>query len=372
MEPIELNGKVFCSNCGLTIANNGPTTINAPQPTNSPVIDQVTGVTTDKPEEVDFPVIPEVAEATPVEPVDQPVIAEESAPRKVEVTTEEPIVQTEFSKPITEEAMKDLGITPEIPVEPEPETPVLESKIADLTIPSEEDFDASKETETAAASFVELPVVGDEKSTLEAGGLLLDILSEETKEPVVNYSSNASEKPKHDSSRDARTIDPIVEPEIPVKTETKVEDDIYTLPSEVKVGLRNKKVKKTEILNQVQDDEKPDSKIEKKIEKLEEKIAETPEPVVDITPEEAKNYDPDTIEVHDIDPNDHKSKVIKDYFNDAIDRDKKTHKKKKQKKDRPKKTLRIFMYTLLAILITLLLVVMVYTVYVYFKPTTIA
>lgn len=358
MEPIELNGKVFCSNCGLTIANNAPepiaNTIN-PAPT------EVTGVATDTPEEVDFPIIPEVAEAAASEPVEQPQVEPEQAiveavsiPRKLEVANEEPVMEPavatgpETWSPITTEAAQDLGITPSVDSEPVDQStsvpePAFESRIPDVSIPSEEDFDTSTpNTETTPGSFVELANPGDEKSTLEASGILLDILGEE------------KDKVAPSIKEEAKPLDPVKEPEIPVETETKEEDDIYTLPKELRVGLRNKKVNKVPTVPA----EELDSKTEKKIEKLEEKIAELPEPTVEVTPEEAQKYDPDTIE---------KAQIIKDYFDAAIEKDKKAKKVKAVTKKR-KLARKGFSYFLATMLIVAALGIGSYFVFRHFLP----
>ena len=413
MEPIELNGKVFCSNCGLTIANNGPTPSSN---TISPDPDKISEVTTDAAEEVEFPIIPEIAASSSAV---IPSVAEESlsntpegsrglgqddneervtTPRKLEVETEESIATPESWSPVTTAAAADLGIeaaltvpeapVPEVVAETPTELPTFESKIADLSIPSEDDFSAAAPTETTPGSYVELANPGNERSTLETSGILLDILGEGSKQEPVPISSNESENSKTASSRDARTIDPVTEPEIPKETETKEQDDIYTLPSEIKVGLRNKKVKKEdknisvipsvaeESLSNIpegsrelgrDDNETIDPKTEKKIEKLETKIAEAPVPVVDLSPEEAEKYDPDTIDLHEINMGDAKSKVIKDYFSTAIEKDKTAHKTKaKQKKQKKSwKALGIFVAVLIGFAI---LGFAGYYAYTYYKP----
>lgn len=381
MEPIELNGKVFCSNCGLTIANNAPEPVaNTINPTST----EVTGVATDIPEEVEFPIIPEVADAAA--PV-IPSVAEESLsnipegslqqgrddnvevvsiPRKLEVATEEPVVEPtsatgpETWSPITTEAAQDLGITPNVDSEPvdqptsEPE-PTFESRIPDVGIPSEADFDTSApNTETAPGSFVELANPGSEKQTLEASGILLDILGEEKSEQDSSHEvSTTTDKP----------LDPVKEPEIPAKTETKEEDDIYKLPSEVRVGLRNKRVSKEakEVPKQVQTspEPEPDPRTEKKIEKLEEKIAAMPEPVVKIAEKEVSKYDPDTIE---------KAKVIKDYFSTAIEKDKKAKKTKATTKKKHK-AMKNLLYFSLALLVVLAIGIGAYFGYRQFLPS---
>lgn len=384
MTPIELNGKVFCSNCGLTIAAppaGEPTTV-ASEPVNqtASIPETVSNVETQEPEEVEFPVIPEVVEAvepettnvpTPVTPTETDGVSAavdyfgqfgdtDAEPEgvKLPVQTEEPI--PEPSRPITEEAARDLGITlevaPEIAPEPTVEPTVLESKIADINIPSEEDFDNNPGP--AEQSYVEIANPGDEKGTLEASGILLDILGNDgnTKEITQNTKTVST---------------PVVIPTVAEESLSDIpeeKDDIYTLPSEVKVGLRNKKIhKKQSAINDqpeaggTRPEPNVDTKIEKKIEKLEEKIAETPEPAVELTTEEATQYDPDTIE---------KSKIIKDYFSTAIEKDKKAIKTKAIKK-KNKKSLKTFGLVILGIVLAGALGVGGYMVYASMKPATV-
>lgn len=375
MTPIELNGKVFCSNCGLTIANNAPQESYI-QPIINPEPDVVSNVKTNAPEEIEFPVVPEVVEsieptvadipAIPVETVTPPIdyfgqFSEpevESSPEnegvKLTVTTEdvaptpEPIV--EMARPITEQTERDLGL--EINLEPATQ----ESKISDLVIPSEDDFDITEpavEAVSPVSSYVELANPGDERETLEASGILLDILGEESTSvpatPSLVIPSKAEESISNISEgslqqgRDDTKLDPILEPELPAETATKVEDDIYTLPSEIKVGLRKKKTAKPVVaaVPVAAEDiltDTIDTKTEKKIEALEEKITEIPEPVISVTPDEATRIDPDTITPDEIKVNDSdKSKVIKDYFSTAIEKDK-TKIKAKKKQIKKKKS----------------------------------
>ena len=382
MTPIELNGKTFCSNCGLTIANNSPSPV---QSTINPVPETVSNIETQPPEEVDFPVIPEVVEAevqqsvdsTPEAPIipnpeeaetpkasEEPLIdyfgqfgntdeGETTEPlgKKLDVITETP----EPSMPITEETERDLGIVPE--------EPVLESKISELAIPNEEDFSFGTPEQTdlpVEQSYVELANPGDEQETLEASGILLDILGEEKPEKKEDKKT-----PKKTTSTPsvptAEALNPVTEPELPAETETKEEDDdIYTLPTEVKVGLRNKKVTKDTPIP-------PDPKTEEQIEKLEEEIAEAPVPVVDVTPEEAATYDPDAVELHTIDAASQKAKVIKDYFSTAIEKDKEAKKKKTKKKKRGN-LLRSFAISLLVIAVIAVLAVSSYLAYNTYNP----
>jgi hypothetical protein len=247
IEPIELNGKVFCSNCGLTIANN-PTepSVNAIKPEPNTVTD----VETEGPEEINFPIVPEVVEAASSATSNETPekTTTETLPRKLEVVTEEePIQTTESFRPITEEAEKDLGLTPSAE-EPLAEGPVFESKISELSIPSEDDFDSAGSSENeSAGSYIEIADPGNEKSTLEASGILLDILGEDAKAANIKPSVISTEAEKSsldrslDPARDDNVLNPVLEPEIPAKTDTKEDDDIYTLPSEVKVGLAKKR-----------------------------------------------------------------------------------------------------------------------------------
>jgi len=375
MTPIELNGKVFCSNCGLTIANNAPQ-VPYEQPTINPAPETITGVATEAPEEIEFPVIPEVVAAveTPVEaapavtPTDyfgqfsnnETTATPESIGRKLEISTDE----SEVIRPITEQTAQDLGI--ETIVAPEP----TESKIADLVIPSEDDFAISEPTAEPSvpmSSYVELANPGDEKETLEASGILLDILGEETTPhtPVAEVATPEmipviSEPlteiiPTMEEVSDVPELDPISEPEIPEHTETQEEDDLYVLPTEIKVGLRKKKSTKGEVPVPVEtktpefSEEVIDAKTEKRIEALEKEITEIPEPVISITPDEVTQIDPDTIskdEIH-VDDNE-KSKIIKDYFTTAIEKDK-TKIKTKKKKAKNKKSLKVALFTLIGI-----------------------
>ena len=436
MTPIELNGKVFCSNCGLTIANNGQTTANTPQPTINQSPNTVSDLVTEAPEEIEFPIVPEVitsekskiSEDIHSEPIipnfeeteaakapETPLIdyfgqfvgketdtADKPIGRKLEVMTDVPASDTTPPMPITEETMKDLGITPEVPM-PKPEEPILESKISDLSIPTEEDF--ANETPVSAdipieQSYMELKNPGNEKETLETSGILLDILGEEGNDttdataPAIPAAAGISldlrDKQEYESEK---ILDPVAEPEIPAETETNKNDDIYTLPSEIKVGIRNKKVSKemtisdnlsssdeanlprgkagdADILRQAQNDTEiaVDPKTESKIEKLEEKIAGAPEPIVDLTPDDAKQYDPDTIDPHNIDPDTEKSKVIKEYFSTAIERDKETHKSKIKKKKQIK-SLKIFIYFAAAVIVLVILSVGGIFIYGRYKPT---
>jgi len=361
MTPIELNGKVFCSNCGLTIANNAPETPSV-QPNISPAPETISAVETNSPEEVEFPVIPEIVEAVkaPVEAAPtmaaidyfgqfsepSPDANSEQIGRKLEVVSEDPEPIVEMSRPITEQIERDLGISTPSISEP------AESKISDLVIPSEDDFaisEAISEPYVPVSSYVELANPGDEKETLEASGILLDILGEETSAPV--------HQPEHSKPQNDEPLNPVLEPEIPEHTETIETDDIYTLPSEIKVGIRKKKTAKAEkpaepIASEIPEEvEVIDAKTEKKIEALEEKISELPEPVISVTPDEFTKIDPDTIskdEIH-VDDNE-KSKIIKDYFTTAIEKDKAKMKTKK-KKVKNKKSLKVTMFAMLGLVV---------------------
>lgn len=375
MTPIELNGKVFCSNCGLTIANNSP------EPTTntiSPTPETVSNVATNVPEEVQFPVIPEIALADEnkstanetagfytnqpsevEEPTQEKIeeVIEAPVARKLEIITDDESPQTESWAPITAEIAKDLGVSN---TETTDNEPVFESKISDLSIPSEEDFSEITTDHEPVSSYVELANPGNEKETLEASGILLDILGNENNQPQT--------EPDTGSQKSEAILNPIAEPEIPAETETKEEDDIYTIPSEIKVGLRNKKVTKKHNTKEItQKPEEVDPKTEKKIEKLEELIADTPEPTISLTAEEAKDYDPDTIDIKDINPTVEKSKIIKDYFSTAIEKDKKVKKKKSKKKKR-KQSFKIIKIIISSILIFCIFAVGVYFAYDYFKP----
>lgn len=320
IEPIELNGKVFCSNCGLTIAGG---TSPAPQA-------DIGSVTADKPEESNFSNLTIDKLATPPAPEEIPTISEPQ----------------DFN-PILQEAAKDLGIeilNDQLANNPAATTaPEFESKIGNLAIPNEADFEGINSTEVEteeASSHIALENPGNEQDTLEASGILLDILGNE-------------------NTKDNAPVDPVEEPELPAQTETDPKNDIYTVPAEVKVGFRNKKVKK-------------DNAEAEKIQKIEEKIAEAPEPIIDITPAEATQYDPDTIDVHtdtktDDSSHDQRSKLIKDYFDTTIQSDK----SKKDKKSKPKKGKRagkVIKNFFLTVLVLALISGAVYGLYVYVYP----
>lgn len=401
MEPIELNGKVFCSNCGLTVAA-APTPALAklnPEPETTTVEPE-----TAPSEEVEFPATieapaPEIESSTPAEndqfanlTIDKLAtdVQEKSEPIavKLEVKTEEEQKPSPVPlNPITEEAKKDLGMTPE--------EPVFESKIGDIEIPSEEDFSNPTAEEETAGSYVELANPGDEKETLEASGILLDILEEgQPKQEVEGDDVPAPAAKLPQAEETENNLSDL--PELPSETETDEEDDIYTLPNEVKVGLTNRKVVKKAAKAEKQDkdevddeiaekdsqpepakDETPepetapsDTKIEKKIAKLEQKIAEAPEPIVDLAPEEAEKYDPDTINVHDDSPDDYKSKLIKEYFSNAIEQDKKPSKEKSKKKKKKHKSAWEVVVSFFAFFGgVVLLAIVVYLVYIYLQPT---
>jgi len=339
----------------------------------------VTDVETEGPEEINFPIVPEVVEAASSATSNETPekTTTETLPRKLEVVTEEePIQTTESFRPITEEAEKDLGLTPSAE-EPLAEGPVFESKISELSIPSEDDFDSAGSSENeSAGSYIEIADPGNEKSTLEASGILLDILGEDAKAANIKPSVISTEAEKSsldrslDPARDDNVLNPVLEPEIPAKTDTKEDDDIYTLPSEVKVGLANKKIRKeahhSELTKDVTED-LIDPKTEKKIEKIEEKIEDISEPEVSLTPEEAEKYDPDTIDVADIHPDSTKGQVIKEYFTAAIEKDK-VAKKTKTKKKAQKNHRVLLGWMLLALaIVTAITFVSLYA-YKYFSP----
>jgi flagellar basal body-associated protein FliL len=408
MTPIELNGKTFCSNCGLTIANN------APEPVKNvinPAPETVSNVETNEPEEIEFPVVPELVEATATVPDEAPMpitdypTNEAASPEQVSsqtIANAVPITQpTDFfgqlaaqpkntienlghklnvfdedkatrevaavvatpavSKPITEQAERDLGLKPELPVVPpvhaaptvvESQIPTegaaLESKISDLLIPNEEDFTrAEAETNIPSESYIELANPGSEQSALEASGILLDILAEghtapKTDVPMVEpdiapvimaAKTSSSVIPAKEIELETKPLDPVAEPEIPKTTETAEKDDIYELPKEIKKGLRKKKPGKAAKVTAVAATAASlDSKIEAEIDKLEDIITDTPETKVELTPDQAANFDPDALP--------EKSKIIKEYFTASIDRDKAAHTSKK-KKDKKNKTAKI-------------------------------
>ena|GEM_PF-1136751 len=416
MTPIELNGKVFCSNCGLTVANNSPApVVNAINPAS----ESVSNVETNNPDEISFPVIPEVAEGKRESAISDQVMIQpatdpgtetmtvgdtndsvptqklsdpfgqfasmdptsEAVGRKLEVVSEE------STRPITEAIAHDLGIsteevTPE--VEPEPiatPEPSYESKISELSIPTEEDFNDEPETTGGnISSYLELSNPGNEQATLEASGILLDILGEEQAVvPEVDESDSAtletqSEHFEPKNPAEDMTLNPVENPEIPAETLTEEDDDIFILPSKLKVGLRSKKANKTpkkkekiDIAEAAVTPLEIDPKVEAEIEKLEETIEAIPEPVVELTSEEAAKYDPDTIDEADVDMNNEKAKVIKDYFSTAIEKDKITLKKKAKQKKK-KNNLKMFIVIALIVGGVAILSTGSYFAYKYYNP----
>ncbi len=281
MEPIELNGKVFCSNCGLTIKSGQPT---EPVRHASQQSEKVEDVATNVPEEVQFPVVPEVAETLEAETKSVPDVVLPSADENPIATTpqEEQPEPIEQFKPITQAAEEELGLTrPETVAEPEQESvPGLESKIPDIAIPSESDFEDTTNPELPQTSYLELNNPGNEKEALDASSILLDILAEEPKE--AKPATKEPRKLKVNILKD-KPENPVEHPEIEPAT---------TIPEEVKDAP-----------------ETIDPKIEKKIENLEKKIEDLPEPEVEVKPEDANEYDPDTLD---------KAKAIKEYFDSAI------------------------------------------------------
>ncbi len=288
MEPIELSGKVFCSNCGLTIKNNQPAQVN----TVSQSFQKVEDVATERPEELQFPVVPEIADALEHKTENSPDILIPSSDDSVETASNVP---AEPFNPITQAAAEELGL----------ETPAPDtengSRIPDISIPTEADFDSVETRGTSEGSFIELASPGNETDILNASNILLDILSEEPeKKPANTEKTTGPRKLKVDVLKD-KPQNPIENPELEPAEKDTPSDEI-------------------------------DPKTAKKIEKLEEKIEEIPEPEVTISPEEAKKYDPDTI----------KSAAIKEYFNSALSeaRNQPRNEVKKNKKKVTKKKAR--------------------------------
>jgi len=312
MEPIELSGKVFCSNCGLTIKNNQP----APSTnTVSQQFQKVEDIATDVPEEVQFPVVPEVVQALEEKTENSP---ENLIPSSVEeglaLFTSQAADQTNSYKPITQSAAEELGIetTPAFePIAPavtadEPEMPEIESRIPDIAIPSEADFEVGQNEIEPQKSYLELANPGNELDALNASGILLDILGEESKPKLPEVKETKTHKAPRKLTVDIlkdKPENPIEHPELEA--------------AEEEVAL-----------------EKPqpavDAKTEKKIEKLEKKIEDMPEPVVELTEEDAVKYDPDTL----------KSQAIKEYFSSALSeaRNKPVSTKNQVAKPKAKKT----------------------------------
>jgi hypothetical protein len=281
MEPIELNGKVFCSNCGLTIKSGQPT---RPANTIMGQTEKVEDIATNVPEEVQFPVIPEENDAPEQLAVKVPEVSTPDIAEEVPITQANlPAEPTEPFNPITQEAEEDLGLTP---------PPELESKIPDIGIPSETDFENIKPTDQEPTkSYLELANPGNELDALGASGILLDILAEEPKDKEVK-ASKEPRKLKVDVLKD-KPENPIQNPELESvpATEELAEPEITS--SKINKGT---------------DADPIDPKTEKKIEKLEKKIEDLPDPDPEITPEEAHKYDPDAV----------KAKAIKEYFDSAL------------------------------------------------------
>ena len=265
MEPIELSGKTFCSNCGLTIGAASP---YSPAATITPFSD------TDKPtttETVDTaePTIP-MEPQTPIKdttkgefglPVNEPgdlIISNESVPEKEEAVVEsttnfqEPgklTVSSDSEQPLATEVVEapsttDLPATKEDNNEPE-EVPAAESADDILTPPiSEEVPPFSQQVAVPDESEFEAPAAKTENSsqtneekikevdTLGASGILLDILSENyhateakneinalnaAEEVLDEVESEDKKEPKHNKSAKAQpevALNPVENPEL--------------------------------------------------------------------------------------------------------------------------------------------------------------
>lgn len=322
MEPIELSGKVFCSNCGLTIQNNQ--TVQPPANTVTQQFQKVENVATDVPDELQFPVVPEVVEALEQNTENNPDILLPSTDVEPESASASQPQPAEPFNPITQAAEKELGVEP-VPTEVEPTTPAAESRIPDIGIPSETDFETPETTGgSTPQSFVEIASPGNETDTLEASSILLDILAEE---PAVEPRKLKVEKP---DILEGLPQNPIGHPEL--EPEDEVAGELPETPM--------------------------DPKTEKKIEKLEEKIDKMSEPEVEIPTSDIDDYDPDTL----------KSQAIKEYFSSALSevRNKPAKPTVGQKTIKPKKKLKehgpalIFAITLASVTVILLVAITYY------------
>jgi hypothetical protein len=221
MEPIELNGKTFCSNCGLTIGAATPHTPAADispysatdqsAPTSS--FDTVAPVATLSPQ---TPIKDEMKESLglPINEEGDLIIADSKEPETSEVLDDIPTIPTEPETPVsvklsvnstdevstsTDESYYPLpaeAVAAESDRDTEPDEPVAEmppvsdfsdtidSEIPHLTqsvdIPDENDFESAPAQDPDDYSkAIEKKI--EEVDTLGASGILLDILNENYK-----------------------------------------------------------------------------------------------------------------------------------------------------------------------------------------------
>lgn len=208
MEPIELSGKTFCSNCGLTIGAASPyspaATITPFSDTDKPTGLPTTDITPLAPLEPQTP----IKDSTKSEfglPVNEPgdliigsgAIAEEIDDANVTTMPQEPVkvtVNTDSERPLpvdSSDEQTDSNLPPTDFTEDSEVTPTSES--ADYVIPSpvNEEVPSFSQTveipdetefEAPAVESINNPQTNEEKikevDTLGASGILLDILSE--------------------------------------------------------------------------------------------------------------------------------------------------------------------------------------------------
>jgi hypothetical protein len=281
----------------------------------------------------------EVEETIPIPRTDEPVsnshIEESVAAPKAEQMTS-PQIEESSPKTIVEEQIPIAQDRQPIYVSQKDET-VSESRISDLSIPTEKDFENHTIAQNQVApvsSYVELANPGDEKETLEAGEILLDILAEESTQKEINHDTQPHKNKKKDVLGGAPQ-NPIEYPEIPTDTETNEKDDVFiTLNKNVSEVVEKEELPKTDFerISEKQIPETDTSINDETIEKLEEQIAKTPEPVVDISTDELSKYDPDAIDFKNVHESDQKTSVIKEYFSSALEQDKRKVKTKTKKK----------------------------------------
>ncbi len=359
MEPIELGGKTFCSNCGLSVGAASPqakvmintsfakTTApatpilnDAPPAPLSPQTPIKDGIKTDLGLPVNEADDLIIANSSPEEPAVSDVV-ELQQPVKLSVTTEtekQPLTNDDgfyTSAPNPETLPQDTPVAPEVS-DTNPET---EESIPPLgqtiEIPNENDFEAPGLDATNDKSLEEKVQNVD---TLGASGILLDILNEnyqaagreenvkalEAAEELIDDISTPSEAEAHAGVLLDKPENPIENPEIaaPLST-TEIEAPEHVDTTDIEPQIEPAKPTKTVVAHthkeEVEDSEPketpahsdelymlpheieksknpaPTKEVTDEIEMVEEKLASLEDPIVDPEITSSKDYDPDAV-----------------------------------------------------------------------------